>query len=87
MSRTTLCFHSEVCHHREVITLFYRWMTDGVHEMHQDVYYIVRNQANKKEKISILHGVSGYFNPGEMAAVMGPSGSGMSRPIFYSFLR
>lgn len=42
------------------------------------MYYIVRNQANKKEKISILHGVSGYFNPGEMAAVMGPSGSGES---------
>ncbi len=62
-------------------------MTDSVHEMHQDVYYIVRNQANKKEKISILHGVSGYFNPGEMAAVMGPSGSGKSCPILYSFLR
>ena len=42
----------------------------------QDVHYIVRNSANKREKLSILSGVSGYFNPGEMAAVMGPSGSG-----------
>ena len=42
----------------------------------QDVYYIVKNQANKREKLSILSGVSGFFNPGEMAAVMGPSGSG-----------
>ena len=42
----------------------------------QDVHYIVKNQANKREKLSILSGVSGYFNPGEMAAVMGPSGSG-----------
>ncbi|KAK9906864.1 hypothetical protein WJX75_009364 [Coccomyxa subellipsoidea] len=49
-----------------------------MHVTFQDVYYIVKNQANKREKISILHGVSGYFNPGEMAAVMGPSGSGKS---------
>lgn len=55
-------------------------MIDGDHAMHQDVYYIVKNQANKREKISILHGVSGYFNPGEMAAVMGPSGSGETTP-------
>lgn len=42
----------------------------------QDVYYIVKNQADKRSKVAILQGVSGYFNPGEMAAVMGPSGSG-----------
>jgi len=42
----------------------------------QDVYYIVKNQADKRSKLAILQGVSGYFNPGEMAAVMGPSGSG-----------
>lgn len=47
----------------------------------QDVYYIVRNQANKKEKLAILNGISGYFNPGEMAAVMGPSGSGASQQL------
>ena len=45
--------------------------------MVQDLYYIVRNQANKREKLAILTGVSGHFNPGEMAAVMGPSGSGL----------
>ena len=44
--------------------------------LRQDVYYIVKNRANKAEKLSILSGVSGYFRPGEMAAVMGPSGSG-----------
>lgn len=43
----------------------------------QDVRYTVVNSQNKKEKIEILKGVSGYFNPGEMAALMGPSGSGM----------
>lgn len=43
----------------------------------QDVRYTVVNSQNKKEKIDILKGVSGYFNPGEMAALMGPSGSGM----------
>lgn len=42
----------------------------------QDLHYIVKNRANKRERLSILSGVSGYFNPGEMAAVMGPSGSG-----------
>ena len=42
----------------------------------QDVFYIVKNQANKREKLSILSGVSGYFGPGEMTAVMGPTGSG-----------
>lgn len=42
----------------------------------QDVKYTVVNSQNKKEKIDILKGVSGYFNPGEMAALMGPSGSG-----------
>ena len=42
----------------------------------QDVFYIVKNQADKRSKLAILQGVSGFFNPGEMAAVMGPSGSG-----------
>lgn len=40
------------------------------------MFYIVKNQADKRSKVAILQGVSGYFNPGEMAAVMGPSGSG-----------
>ena len=42
----------------------------------QDVFYIVKNRADKRSKVSILQGISGFFNPGEMAAVMGPSGSG-----------
>lgn len=48
----------------------------GTRVTFQDVDYIVKNQANRKEKLKILSQVSGFFNPGEMAAVMGPSGSG-----------
>ena len=48
----------------------------GTRVSFQDVDYIVRNQANRKEKLKILSQVSGFFNPGEMVAVMGPSGSG-----------
>ena len=51
----------------------------GTRVTFQDVEYIVRNQANRREKLKILSQVSGYFNPGEMAAVMGPSGSGNSQ--------
>ena len=49
----------------------------------QDVYYIVKNQADKRSKVAILQGVSGYFTPGEMAAVMGPSGSGGCCNLIY----
>ncbi|KAL6778615.1 ATP-binding cassette sub-family G member 2 [Auxenochlorella protothecoides] len=41
-----------------------------------NVTYTVVNSANKKEKISLLQGVSGYFQPGQLNALMGPSGSG-----------
>lgn len=44
----------------------------------QDVSYIVKDRAGARSKLAILQGVSGYFNPGEMAAIMGPSGSGDS---------
>lgn len=50
--------------------------TTGTRVSFQDVNYIVRNQANRKEKLKILCQVSGFLNPGEMVAVMGPSGSG-----------
>ena len=52
----------------------------------QDVYYIVKNRANKAEKLSILAGISGYFSPGEMAAVMGPSGAGACAACLGSML-
>ena len=42
----------------------------------KDLTYLVRNQANKNEKLALLKGISGFYRPGEMAAVMGPSGSG-----------
>lgn len=37
----------------------------------QNVTYTVVNSANKKEKISLLQGVSGYFQPGQLNALMG----------------
>ena len=40
--------------------------------------YIVKDRAGRRSKSSILQGVSGYLKPGEMAAIMGPSGSGDS---------
>ncbi len=42
----------------------------------QGVCYQVRNRADKRQRLAILSQVSAYFNPSEMAAVMGPSGSG-----------
>ena len=47
----------------------------------KDLTYVVRNQANKNEKLALLKGISGFYLPGEMAAVMGPSGSG----AFFAF--
>ena len=54
----------------------------GTRVSFQDVDYIVRNQANRRDKLKILSQVSGFFNPGEMVAVMGPSGSGQSLATF-----
>ena len=42
----------------------------------KDVTYNVINESNKKETISLLQNVSGYLRPGELVALMGPSGSG-----------
>ena len=42
----------------------------------QDVSYVVKDRRNRRSRLTILQGVSGFFSPGEMAAVMGPSGSG-----------
>lgn len=41
-----------------------------------DLRVTVRNA--KSEHQTVLHGVSGYAEPGEMLAIMGPSGSGKS---------
>ncbi len=46
----------------------------------QGVCYQVRNRADKRQRLAILSQVSAYFNPSEMAAVMGPSGSGAPAP-------
>lgn len=48
----------------------------GMRITFRDLRYVVRNRANKSEKLSILKGISGFYLPAEMAAVMGPSGSG-----------
>jgi ABC-type lipoprotein export system ATPase subunit len=43
----------------------------------QNLDYVVQNRARKSEKLAILKNLSGFFQPAEMAAVMGPSGSGV----------
>lgn len=42
----------------------------------QELTYTVKSHHDKKVDISLLSRVSGFFNPGEMSALMGPSGSG-----------
>lgn len=44
----------------------------------QHITCTVKNSHKRRETVTILQKVSGYFNPGEMAALMGPSGSGES---------
>ncbi|CAK0754674.1 hypothetical protein CVIRNUC_002316 [Coccomyxa viridis] len=41
----------------------------------KDLTYRVQNNNNRREKCTLLHKVSGYFVPGELSALMGPSGS------------
>lgn len=54
------------------------FLSKGMPVTFKDVVYTVVNSQNKKEKINLLKGVSGYFEVGQMAALMGPSGSGKS---------
>jgi ABC-type glutathione transport system ATPase component len=42
----------------------------------QDLVYTVKSNKDRKVKIALLKNVSGWFSPGQMAALMGPSGSG-----------
>lgn len=42
----------------------------------KEVEYLVPDNQDKKKKASLLKNVSGFFLPGQMAALMGPSGSG-----------
>lgn len=48
------------------------------HPLHprQNLAYTVRNSSNKKEKLNLLDGVTGFLPSGEMVALMGPSGCG-----------
>ena len=59
-------------------TLSKAFLSKGMPVTFKDVVYTVVNSQNKKEKINLLKGVSGYFEVGQMAALMGPSGSGKS---------
>ena len=49
----------------------------GMRVTFQNLEYVVRNRAKRTEKLAILKGIAGFYLPAEMAAVMGPSGSGM----------
>ena len=42
----------------------------------QELEYTVKDHSKRRQKIALLHGVSGLLQPGEMTALMGPSGSG-----------
>ncbi len=42
----------------------------------QDLIYTVQSNVEKGTKINLLDKVSGFFEPGQMTALMGPSGSG-----------
>eukprot|EP00884_Botryococcus_braunii_P013710 jgi/Botrbrau1/2233/Bobra.101_2s0061.1 len=50
----------------------------GMRVTFQDITYQVQDRGRGKGKITLLHGVSGWFSPLQMTAVMGPSGSGKS---------
>lgn len=44
----------------------------GMQITFRSLVYQVRNKQNKKKETTILHGLSGFFNPSQMTAVMGP---------------
>ena len=50
--------------------------TNQLHLGVQELTYTVKSHHDKKVEVALLKRVSGFFNPGEMSALMGPSGSG-----------
>lgn len=44
----------------------------GMQITFRNLVYQVRNKQDKRKQITILHGLSGFFNPSQMTAVMGP---------------
>ena len=47
-------------------------LSTGVRITFRNLVYDVQNKQDKKQKLTILHGLSGFFNPSQMTAVMGP---------------
>lgn len=51
------------------LSMAYRHTPSAVHL--QDLSYTVDSNSAKHEKATLLKGVSGYFEPGQMTAVVG----------------
>jgi hypothetical protein len=47
-------------------------LSTGMRITFRNLVYDVKNKQDKKQKLTILHGLSGFFNPAQMTAVMGP---------------
>ena len=47
-------------------------LSTGMRITFHNLVYDVQNKQDKKQKLTILHGLSGFFNPSQMTAVMGP---------------
>ena len=47
-------------------------LSTGMRITFRNLVYDVQNKQDKKQKLTILHGLSGFFNPSQMTAVMGP---------------
>ena len=44
----------------------------GMRITFRNLVYDVKNKQDKKQNLTILHGLSGFFNQSQMTAVMGP---------------
>ncbi len=47
-------------------------LSTGMRITFRNLLYHVKNKQDKQQKLTILHGLSGFFNPSQMTAVMGP---------------